>query len=274
MPSNVALAQHNIQPLTLLAKEPLGILNGTAFSASVASLALSSALHLTLLTQVLTALGTEAMLGTRASFHPFIHATARPHKGQIEVASTIWDLLEGSKLATVDEDELEEDVPIEQDKYSLRQDRYPLRTSPQWLGPQVEDLIKALAVIEVECNSTTDNPLVEIDGGKVHHGGNFQAMSVTNTMESIRLSLHHLGKLLFAQSTELVNPAMNHGLPPSVAATDPSLNYHTKGIDIATAAYVSELGWLANPVSTHVQSAEMHNQAVKYVAPSENSHVC
>jgi len=59
---------------------------------------------------------------------------------------------------------------------------------------------------------------------------------------------------------------MNRGLPPSLAATDPSLNYHGKGIDIAVAAYVGELGYLANPVSTHIQSAEMHNQAVNSLA--------
>lgn len=100
--------------------------------------------------------------------------------------------------------------------------------------------------------------------GTVHHGGNFQAMAITNAMEKTRLGLHHLGKLVFAQCAELINPAMNRGLPPSLAATDPSLNYHAKGIDIASAAYVSELGYLANPVSTHIQSAEMHNQAVKY----------
>ena len=89
-------------------------------------------------------------------------------------------------------------------------------------------------------------------------------MSVTNTMEKTRLSLHHLGKILFGQCAELINPAMNRGLPPSLAASDPSLDYHAKGIDIASAAYVAELGYLANPVSTHIQSAEMHNQAVKY----------
>jgi phenylalanine ammonia-lyase len=92
-------------------------------------------------------------------------------------------------------------------------------------------------------------------------------MAVTNAMEKTRLGLHHLGKLIFAQCAELVNPAMNRGLPPSLAATDPSLNYHGKGIDIASAAYVAELGYLANPVSTHIQSAEMHNQAVKSVSP-------
>ena len=183
----------------------------------------------------------------------------------------------------------EDEVGLEDDRYSLRQDRYPLRTAPQFLGPQIEDILSALAAITQECNSSrylfpylppdfpyllspslpaTDNPLVEADTGVIHHGGNFQAMAVTNAMEKTRLALHHIGKILFAQSTELCNPTMNNGLPPSLAATDPSLNYHGKGVDIATAAYVAELGYLANPVSTHIQSAEMHNQAVKYVLVS------
>jgi hypothetical protein len=41
------------------------------------------------------------------------------------------------------------------------------------------------------------------------------------------------------------------------------VNYHCKGVDISMAAALSEIGYLANPVSTHIQSAEMHNQAVK-----------
>ncbi|KDQ28180.1 hypothetical protein PLEOSDRAFT_1112899 [Pleurotus ostreatus PC15] len=257
-----ALEAHSISPISLACKEHLGILNGTAFSASVAALALHDAVHLTLLTQVLTAMGTEALAGTRGNFDPFIHAVARPHPGQIETADVIWNLLEGSKFATTEEEEM----TIDEDKGHLRQDRYPLRTSPQFIGPQVEDLIASLATITLECNSTTDNPLVDGETGKVHNGGNFQAMAVTNAMEKTRLSLHHLGKLVFSQCAELINPTMNRGLPPSLAATDPSLNYHAKGIDIASAAYVAELGYLANPVSTHIQSAEMHNQAINSMA--------
>jgi histidine ammonia-lyase len=119
------------------------------------------------------------------------------------------------------------------------------------------------SVKTIERCVATDNPLFNGETGEVHHGGNFQAMAVTNAMEKTRLALHHIGKLLFAQATELLNPTMNRGLPPSLAASDPSLNYHGKGLDIAVAAYISELGFLANPVSTHIQSAEMHNQAVK-----------
>ncbi|TFK44883.1 L-Aspartase-like protein [Crucibulum laeve] len=260
--SHKALDAHGIAPIPLASKEHLGILNGTAFSASVASLALNDAVHLALLAQVCTAMGTEALAGSRGSFDPFIHDIARPHPGQIESAKIIWDLLEDSTFATTHE----EDVTIDEDEGTLRQDRYPLRTAPQFIGPQIEDLLHSIKTVTIECNSTTDNPLVDGDTGKVHNGGNFQAMAVTNAMEKTRLGLHHLGKLLFSQCTELVNPAMNRGLPPSLAATDPSLNYHAKGLEIATAAYVAELGYLANPVSTHIQSAEMHNQAVNSLA--------
>ncbi|KAH9941936.1 phenylalanine ammonia-lyase [Amylocystis lapponica] len=260
--SDKALATHGVAPIPLSSKEHLGILNGTAFSASVAALALNDAVHLALLAQVCTAMGVEALLGAQGSFVPFIHDVARPHPGQVEAARNILKLLSGTQLAVTEEEEKH----IEEDDGELRQDRYPLRTAAQFLGPQIEDILSALTSVTLECNSTTDNPLIDAETETVHHGGNFQAMAVTNAMEKTRLALHHIGKLLFAQCTELMNPAMNRGLPPNLAATDPSLNYHGKGIDIHTAAYVGELGYLANPVSTHVQSAEMHNQAVNSLA--------
>lgn len=84
----IALEKHHIDPLPLLEKETLGIMNGTAFSASVASLALHDAVHLALLAQVCTAMGTEALLGDRANYDPFIHEIARPHPGQVRPQSS------------------------------------------------------------------------------------------------------------------------------------------------------------------------------------------
>ncbi|KAI1785217.1 phenylalanine ammonia-lyase [Ganoderma leucocontextum] len=248
--SREALSAHHIEPISLASKEHLGILNGTC------------AVHLSLLGQVCTAMCTEAMLGARGSFAPFIHSVARPHPWPSRGRSDHHRLARGSHFAVT----AEEEKHISADIGELRQDRYPLRTSAQFLGPQVEDVLSAFAAITIECNSTTDNPLIDGETGEVHHGGNFQAMSVTNAMEKTRLAMHHIGKLLFAQCTELLNPSMNRGLPPNLAATDPSHNYFAKGVDIHAAAYVGELGYLANPVSTHVQSAEMHNQAVNSLA--------
>ncbi|CAE7193559.1 unnamed protein product [Rhizoctonia solani] len=261
--SRKALQAAGIEPLNLAAKEHLGLLNGTAFSAALASLVLNDAVHMGMLAQVLTAMGTEALVGTQRSHHPFIHAIARPHPGQVESAKNIWILLEGSNLAQLGK---EKEVTIEEDRGKLRQDRYAIRSAPQFIGPQLEDILHAWSAVTQECNSTTDNPLIDGESGQVHHCANFQAMSVTNAMEKTRLALHHLGKALFGQMTELIGPAFNNGLPPNLAASDPSINYHAKGIDVAAASYVSELGFLANPVSTHIQSAEMHNQAINSLA--------
>ena len=194
VPSSAALAKHAIEPIPLSSKEHLGILNGTAFSASVGALALHEAAHMALLSQVCTAMGTEAMLGAQGSFDPFIHDVARPHPGQIEVARNVHDLLKGTHLGVT----VEEEKHISDDQGELRQDRYPLRTAAQFLGPQIEDILSALATIKLECNSSefsllsdayivhsslivaTDNPLIDGETGQVHHGGNFQAMAVTN----------------------------------------------------------------------------------------------
>ena len=96
--SDEALRAINMPPIILGPKEGLGLLNGTAASASVASLALYECNHLVLLSQVLTAMGCEAMEGSADSFHPFI-ANVRPHKGQTEVAANILSFLSGSRLA-------------------------------------------------------------------------------------------------------------------------------------------------------------------------------
>jgi len=255
MSADRAIQLAGLTPTTMMPKEGLGLMNGTAVSVAGATMALHETQYLALSTQVLTAMCTEAMRGSADNYHPFI-ADIRPHEGQMEAGINIFKMLETSKLV----------VGKDSHTAGLYQDRYALRTSSQWIGPQLEDLMLSAKQLEVELNSTTDNPLVDPAAGMVHHGGNFQAASVTSAMEKTRLSLQMLGKLMFAQCTELINPQLNHILSPNLCFDDPDLSYTFKGIDINMASYQSELAFLANPVSTHVQSAEMHNQAVNSLA--------
>ena len=198
------------------------------------------------------------MRGSIGSFNAFFDRV-RPHRGQREAATNIRLFLAGSQLAQPEHED-------EENRGGLKQDRYALRTSPQWIGPQLEDLALAHEQITTECNSTTDNPLIDVEGEAVHHGGNFQAAAVTSAMEKTRCCLQMFGRMLFSQCTELINPAMNNGLPPNLAADDPSTSYTMKGADINVAAYMSELAYLANPVSSHVQTAENGNQAINSLA--------
>lgn len=200
-----ALKAHSISPVHLGPKEGLAIVNGTAVSAGVAGLALHDAHCLAVLSQILTAMGVEALCGTDESFAPFI-ATVRPHPGQVEAARNISSFLKGSKLTVSHPTNGRDSV----DDGSLRQDRYSIRTSSQWLGPGLEDLLLAHEQLSTEINSTTDNPLIDPVGEHIYHGGNFQAMAVTSAMEKTRRCLQIMGRMLFAQCTELINPALNN----------------------------------------------------------------
>ncbi|KAI0010203.1 phenylalanine and histidine ammonia-lyase [Xylariaceae sp. FL0662B] len=251
--ADTAFINAGLVPVTLQAKEGLAMTNGTTVSAAAAALALHDTHGLALLAQALTAMSVEALTGTTESFHPFF-SDVRPHPGQIEAARNILAFLAGSRLTKVNNGA----------DSSLRQDRYSVRTAPQWLGPILEDLVLAHQQISIECNSATDNPLVTPDG-EFLHGGNFQAKAVTSAMEKARQGIQGIGRMLFSQCTEIINPATNRGLPPNLIAEDPSISLIFKGTDLNIAALTAELGFLAHPIN-HVQTAEMGNQSLNSLA--------
>ncbi|KAI1279386.1 phenylalanine and histidine ammonia-lyase [Xylaria sp. FL0933] len=251
--ADTALANAGLKPVSLEAKEGLAITNGTSVSAAAAALALYDTHSLAIFAQILTAMTVEALNGTTESFHPFF-SQARPHPGQVECARNILSFLEGSKLTKVNTGA----------RSALRQDRYSIRTAPQWMGPMLEDLVLAHQQVSIECNSVTDNPLITPEG-ECLHGGNFQAKSVTSAMEKARQATQGIGRMLFSQCTELINPATSRGLPPNLVGDDLTASLIFKGIDIYIASLTAELGFLANPVN-HVQTAEMGNQSLNSLA--------
>ena len=192
-----ALEDARISPIVLGPKEGLAIINADSFAAGFAAPTLYDANLLLLLTQVCTGLSVEALNGRTESFHPVIYKCL-PHIGQKEIAENMLNILKESKLAITT---LDMHLP---DKYGvLKQDRYSLRSSPQWLGSVAETLNDACRRITIELNSANDNPIIDHRTDTIAHGANFQGETMSVAMDQTRQAIGICGKLLLHSSQKL-----------------------------------------------------------------------
>src|SRR5215210_5544847 len=109
-----ALDRVGLEPVRLLAKEGLSLINGTQFMAALGALGLVRARRLAKTADCACALSLEALQGSRNSFIPQVHAL-RPLRGQGVAAANVLRLLEGSAI-----NEAHRWCDKVQDAYSLR----------------------------------------------------------------------------------------------------------------------------------------------------------
>ena len=246
-----------IKPLVLEAKEAVSLINGTQGMLAVGVLALLAAETLTDSADVVGALSLDALQGTDVAFDERIHK-ARPHRGQLVTASNLRRMLEGSQLR-----ESHRDCARVQDAYSLR-------CMPQVHGAVRDTLSHCREVIETEVNSAVDNPLIFFPPnvaalasgavvrpaerspirpeGDIISGGNFHGQPVAFVLDFLGIAMSALAGISERRLERLVNPALNEGLPPFLAA-GAGLNSGFMMPQVAAASLVSENKVLAHPAS-------------------------
>ncbi len=216
------LAELGLEPFLLEAKEGLALTNGTSFMSAFACLAVGAARELADLADLMTAMASEAMLGNRGHFNAFLFDSGQAPPGDGQSARHIRELLADSRLAA-DSDEL---FPGGLDGAGFReldrhvQDKYSIRCAPHVIGPLRDVLDWVQQWVEVEINSSDDNPLFNVAGGRVESGGNFYGGHIGQAMDSLKVALANLCDLMDRQLELVVDEKFNRGL---TAEPDPAL---------------------------------------------------
>jgi len=253
-----ALEKLGLPKAQLQPKEGLAMTNGTSVMTGIAALCVRDAKVLLSLAMGAHALFVQGLGGTNQSFHPFIHRL-KPHNGQKWSARQMLDLLDGSCLSR---DELNgRHDPWQQ---GLIQDRYSLRCLPQYLGPIVDGIAEIAAEIEVEMNSVTDNPLIDVEKGCSYHGGNFLGQYVGVGMDRLRYLLGMLAKHIDVQIALLTAPEFSRGLSPSLVGNpERKVNMGLKGLQIAGNSLMPLLSFYGNSIADRFPThAEQFNQNI------------
>ncbi len=258
MDAPTALCKLGLEPLQLLPKEGLAMMNGTSVMTGIAANCVYNTNILLALALGAHALALQGLNGTNQSFHPFIHKL-KPHSGQKWAANQMLNLLAGSRLVRQELDgshEYRGDHPI--------QDRYSLRCLPQYMGPIVDGIEQIKKQIEVEINSATDNPLIDVENQASYHGGNFLGQYVGVGMDQLRYYIGLLAKHLDVQIALLVAPEFNNGLPPSLVGNrERTVNMGLKGLQIAGNSMMPLLTFYGNSITDRFPShAEQFNQNI------------
>lgn len=239
-------AELDREPLTLAPKEGLALMNGTAVMTGLACLAFARASQLARLASRLTALSTVALDGRAAHFDPMIFE-AKPHAGQAEAAA--W---------------IRADLADRADTPGHRlQDRYSIRCAPHVIGVVCDALSWMRRDIENELNSANDNPLIDPDGERVLHGGNFYGGHIAFTMDALKTAVANLADLMDRQLALLVDDKFNNGLPRNLTGATSArapINHGFKAVQISSSAWTAEALKHTMPASVFSRSTEAHNQ--------------
>ena len=249
--SSEVLKHFNWQPIVLQSKEGLALLNGTQFMSAYGCFVLLKAMKFSYFADVVGAISLEGFDGRIEPFNELIHFI-RPHKGQIETARQIKELLAGSQI-------------IIQEKQHV-QDPYSFRCMPQVHGASKDTIDYVKKVFKTEINSVTDNPNIFIESDVIISGGNFHGQPLALALDFLAIALSELGSISERRTYQLISGL--RGLP-AFLVDNPGLNSGMMIPQYTAASIASQNKQLATPAS--VDSIVSSNGQEDHVSMGANA---
>jgi histidine ammonia-lyase len=232
IPSREAMKLAGISPVELEAKEGLALINGTQALTSIGALAFYDAYRALKTANLSAALTMDALRGITTAFDARLHEV-RGHKGQIDIAKEMLELLEGSTSVT-----RQNDIRV--------QDAYSIRCIPQVHGAIKDTLDYAREKITIEINAVTDNPIV-LNEDEIYSGGNFHGEPMALLFDYLAIAASELANISERRLERLVNYQLND--LPAFLAPSGGLNSGFMIAQYSAAALVSENKVLSHPAS-------------------------
>lgn len=231
MIASEALEAKGWQPIRLVSKEGLALLNGTQFMSAHAVWAIIRLRRLSALADKIGALSLDVFDGRIEPFGDEVNM-ARPHPGQLATARAVRHYLEGSQMMAAPKKHV--------------QDPYSFRCMPQVHGAMKDALGYVTQVIETEVNSVTDNPTIFPEEDLIVSAGNFHGEPIALPMDYLAVAAAELANISERRTYRLISGA--RGLPSFLVA-NPGLNSGFMIPQYAAASIVNQSKGLCWPTS-------------------------
>lgn len=251
MNTEKVLSSLNLTPIQLQSKEGLALLNGTQFMSAYLAHCVYEGKNILKQANINAAMSLEAYDGRFDPFTPSVNKI-RNQAGQIKVAETIREILEGSQFIT-------------QKKVHV-QDPYSFRCVPQVHGASWDALDYAEQVATREINAVTDNPTIFPDEDLIVSAGNFHGQPLALALDFLAIALAELGSISERRVYKLMGGMRD--LPVFLVAK-PGLNSGFMIAQYTAASIVSQNKQLCTPAS--VDSIDSSNGQEDHVSMGANA---
>ena len=239
------------QKIPLQAKEGLALLNGTQFMGAYGVYNLFKARKLMYIADIIASLSLDAFDGRIEPFDELVQEV-RPHRGQIETAAFVRNILSDSKI-------------LAQSKKHV-QDPYSFRCIPQVHGASKDAVAYVQRTIINEINAVTDNPLIFPKEDKIISGGNFHGQPLALALDMLAIAMSEIANISERRTYQLIGGKRNL---PAFLVQNPGLNSGLMIPQYASASAVSQNKQLSTPAS--VDSIESSNGQEDHVSMGANA---
>lgn len=245
------LDEFSLLPLELQAKEGLALLNGTQFMTALGIKNIIKAKNIFSWADKISAISIDAF---NVSMDPFIDEIhqVRKHKGQINTAKTIREILSGSEMSHKKKDNV--------------QDPYSFRCVPQVHGASKDVFDYVYNVFETEINSVTDNPTIFPKQDEIISAGNFHGQPLALALDNLSIAMAEIGSISERRVYKLISG--QRGLPPFLISNS-GLNSGFMIVQYSAASIVSKNKQLCTPCS--IDSIDSSNGQEDHVSMGANA---